>query len=98
MDESSSKSIKFRTNNLTYRALQQAVVLIVVYVFLLFLLPSGKDTIHAYNLTMFEYHVICFAIALPSLLVCLAAFEGYSKLRRYAHSLRKTPEGEHFDR
>ena len=98
MEASAIKSAKSRSLSLTYRAIQQAAALIVLYVILLFVLPIGKDALNAYHMTMFEYRIIRFAIAIPVLLVWLAAFTGFSTLRQYAGSLSQTAEGEHFER
>jgi hypothetical protein len=85
------------TKPVTSRALQQYALFAVLYVALIFLLPPNTITERIYHLTGFEYRVVMFAIALPSLLVWLAAFIGYSRLRLYARSIRKTPEGIYFD-
>jgi hypothetical protein len=79
------------------RALQQYALLAVSYVLLILLLPASAATMREYNLAAFEYRVILLALALPSLLIWLAAFIGYAKLRLYARSIRKTPEGIYFD-
>ncbi len=98
MDVTVSKSARFSIVNPTYRALRHAIILVVVYIVLLFILPISKDTMHTYNLTTFEFRVINFAVALPTLLVWLAAFMAYATLRQYAHSLKATAEAEHFDK
>lgn len=82
----------------TAPALQSCVVLIVLFVILISVLPANQATMAAYHLHTLEYHVITLAIALPSLLVWLAAFAGYAKLRQYAKAMQETPEGEHFNR
>lgn len=79
-------------------ALQSCAVLIVLYVVLICLLPTNTATIHAYHLHAFEYRVIVLAIAIPSLLVWLAAFAGYAKLGQYARTMQGAPEGQHFAR
>jgi hypothetical protein len=81
----------------TSRALQYCALLAVVYVLLLFLLPASSATMREYHLTALEYRVAAFAVAIPSLLTWFAAFIGYAKLREYAHSVRKTPEGISYD-
>ncbi|HSX45484.1 MAG TPA: hypothetical protein VLG27_00575 [Candidatus Saccharimonadia bacterium] len=83
---------------MTTFAAQQAVGLIVLYIVLLFVLPSGQDGLRSYHLTNFELKVVHFAISLPVLLVWLAAFLGFASLRQYAIAIRKTPEGEYFAR
>ena len=85
------------TTPVTSRALQQYVMLAVFYVALIMLLPANSVTMHEYNLSALEYKIVLLALAIPSLLVWLAAFIGYAKLRLYARSLSKTPEGIYFD-
>lgn len=85
------------TPRLTERALQQYALLAVFYIALIFLLPANGVTRQAYGFTAFEYHVVALLVAFPTLAVWLAAFIGYSQLRGYARSIRKTPEGIHFD-
>lgn len=85
------------TNRPTSRALQQYVSLAILYTVLIFILPANSVTEQLYHFSVFEYRVVMFAIALPSLLVWLAAFIGYAKLREYAFAIRKTPEGIYFD-
>lgn len=79
------------------RALQHYLMLAVFYVTLIFVLPASTATMSNYNLSTFEYRIVAFALALTSLLVWLAAFIGYARLREYARAIRKTPEGIHFD-
>ncbi|HVX56721.1 MAG TPA: hypothetical protein VHA37_03235 [Candidatus Saccharimonadales bacterium] len=79
------------------RALLHYTWLAVFYVLLTFWLPANSATRQAYHFSALQYHVVAFAVALPSLAVWLAAFIGYAKLRLYARSVRKTPEGIYFD-
>jgi hypothetical protein len=85
------------TTRLTSSALQHYILLALFYIFLIFLLPASTITMRDYHLSVFEYHIVTFAIALPALVVWLAAFIGYAKLREYAQAIRKTPEGIYFD-
>ncbi|HEX4774216.1 MAG TPA: hypothetical protein VH234_01745 [Candidatus Saccharimonadales bacterium] len=87
-----------RLISLPYLAMRQAAILIIIYVALLFLLPTSVSTFSNYHLSMLEYKTVRFAISLPTLLVWLAAFFGYAALRQYARSIKDTPEGEHFTR
>jgi hypothetical protein len=86
-----------KTKQLTSRALQHYTLLVIFYTVLVFLLPPNASTISTYHLSAASYRVAVFAVALPSLAVWLAAFIGYAKLRQYAYSIRKTPEGIYFD-
>lgn len=79
------------------RALQHYVLLAVLYIALICFLPASTAAERAYHLSGLEYRVVMFALALPSLVVWLAAFIGYSKLRLYARSINDTPEGIYFD-
>lgn len=90
-------NIAKETRPVTSRALQHYFMLAIFYVLLIFLLPASTATMREYHLSALEYRTITFAIALPSLLVWLAAFIGYAKLRLYARSISKTPEGIYFD-
>jgi hypothetical protein len=86
-----------KTLRLTSRALQHYAWLATLYIALVFLLPANAATSHEYNLSGLAYRVVAFSVALPTLAVWLAAFIGYAKLREYASSIRKTPEGIYFD-
>lgn len=81
----------------TMRALQQAGLLAVIYVGLIFLLPASQATMKAYGISAFEYHIVLFAVTLPLILAWTAAFVGYAKLRQYVDLIIKTPEGAHFE-
>lgn len=89
-----AKKIKFP--ELT--GVQTCILLILIYVCLIFLLPTNRETLHVYHINNLEYRFILVALALPSILVWFVAFTGYSKLRQYAEALRSTPEGQHFER
>ncbi|HYH36436.1 MAG TPA: hypothetical protein VD706_02975, partial [Candidatus Saccharimonadales bacterium] len=79
------------------RALQHYLLLAFFYVMLILLLPANTITMREYHLSGLEYRIVSFAIALPALVVWLAAFIGYAKLKEYAYAIRKAPEGIHFD-
>lgn len=81
----------------TSRALQYYAGLVILYVALILLLPPISPTLAIYHLSAIEYRVIILAIALPAMAVWLAAFIGYARLKLYARSIRKTPEGIYFD-
>lgn len=91
------KAPKKKTSR-TLRAMQYAALLAGLYVLLLFVLPANTATMHEYDLSSFEYRIIAFAVALPSLVSWFAGFIGYAKLREYAMAIRKTPEGIWYDR
>ncbi len=86
------------TANHTQRALQSSTLLVLIYTILIFLLPTNQNTILTYHLSSINYRIIAFVIALPAMLSWFAAFIGYVELHEYAHSIRKTQEGEHFNR
>ena len=81
----------------TARAIQHYAWQAIVYDALIFLLPANSVTTSMYNFSTLQYRVVALIIAIPSLAVWLAAFIGYAKLREYALSVRKTPEGIYFD-
>lgn len=85
------------TKSLITSTLQWYTLLAVLYVILIFILPPNEVAKHDYNLSTFEYRIVSFAIAIPSLLVWLAAFVGYAKLKEYAAAIRRTPEGIYYD-
>ncbi len=86
------------TANYIQRALQSSALLVLIYTVLIFLLPINQDTMQAYHLSSIDYRIITFIIALPAMLSWFAAFVGYVELHQYAHYIRKTTEGEHFNR
>ena len=82
----------------TIGSLQQAALLIIGYVILVFLLPANTVTMRVYHFSSLEYRAALLLVALPSLLTWLAAFIGYAKLRQYVGAISKTPEGAYFDK
>jgi hypothetical protein len=89
--------IAFRqTAQLLTRALPSYFILVTIYVLLILVLPADQYTSNLYNFSPLAYRVVLFGVAFPSMLVWLAAFVGYDMLRQYAHSIRKTAQGEHF--
>ncbi len=79
------------------RALWHYGLFVSLYVLLIFILPANSTTLATYNLSAIQYHFLLLLIVSPSLAIWLAAFIGYSKLGQYAYSIKKTPEGIHFD-
>ena len=86
-----------QTAKLTTPALRWWSGLVVLYTVLIFGLPANQLTMHTYHLASLEYHILLFAVALPTMLVWLAAFWGYGALRQYAHSIEQSSEGRHFN-
>ncbi len=82
----------------TTRTMQQAALLIVLYIVLIFAIPVGNRILARHHFSLWEYRTVLFAISLPALVTWLVAFAGYAKLREYAASVKKTPEGKHFDK
>lgn len=80
------------------QALRWAAGLAVVYVVLIFMLPTNQGIVQHYHLTAFEYRMMLLALNLPTIIAWLAAFIGYAKLREYVQSIRETPEGDHLDK
>ncbi|HVV26029.1 MAG TPA: hypothetical protein VHC21_03280 [Candidatus Saccharimonadales bacterium] len=87
---------KKTTDSLTVRALQRYAIIAVAYVLLIFILPANRHAMHAYQLTGFEYRILYFAVALPSLAVWFAAFYGYAKLQEYARAIKRSDEAPAF--
>lgn len=85
------------TRSFIARALQHYLWVALFYALLIFFLPASTATRHEYHLSAIEYHIVSFAVAIPSLMVWLAAFVGYAEMREYARSVRKTPEGIYYD-
>lgn len=83
---------------LASRYLQNATLLVVIYVVLIFLLPASHDAMRAYHLSSLQYRLILLAVTLPELVAWLVAFEGFARLRQYVYAIHKTPEGRHFDK
>jgi hypothetical protein len=87
-----------QTAQSTRHSLQQAGLLVIGYIVLVFLLPASIAGRRAYHLSPLEYRTAIIAITLPSLLTWLVAFAGYAKLRQYVSVVRKSPEGPYFDK
>jgi hypothetical protein len=83
---------------LTRHAIRTFAVLTLLYVVLIFALPANTQVTQSYHLRGLDYHVLLFAINLPSLVVWFAAFYSYSKLYGYARSIPSAPEGKDFKR
>lgn len=82
----------------TILTMQSCIGLAVLYIVLIFVLPTNHVAMHHYNLSEVEYRVVTAAIALPTIAVWFAAFWGYSKLREYSQAISKSKEGPHFRR
>ncbi len=82
----------------TRHAMRALGILVFTYVILIFALPANSQVTRQYHLSGLEYHVLLFAVVLPSLAVWFTAFYSYSKLYQYARSIPKAPEGSDFKR
>jgi len=82
----------------TILTMQSCIGLAVLYIVLIFILPTNHVAMHHYNLSEVEYRIVTATIALPTIAVWFAAFWGYSKLREYSQAIKKTKEGPHFRR
>jgi hypothetical protein len=71
-------------------------LLALAYILLVFLLPVSPETIHKYNLTTGNYHVLLLLVSLPLLFVWFAAFLSWSMLSSYADSLKSSRESDNF--
>jgi len=71
-------------------------ILAVLFAIFIFALPANRLATQAYHVTSFQYRVVLFSVALPSILVWFAAFWGYAKLRQYAAHLQAAAEGEYY--
>ncbi len=74
------------------------VLLTIGYLLLTQVLPANKADLHTYGLSLAQYHVLRFLLALPLSLLWFAALFGYSQLDQYAKSIAKTPEAEGYRR
>lgn len=84
--------------NHTLRTMQLCIAMAVLYIVLIFVLPTNHATMLHYNLSSVEYRVATAALAIPTIVVWFAAFWGYAKLREYSKSIAKSKEGSHFNR
>ncbi|MGC1177287.1 MAG: hypothetical protein WA843_04415 [Candidatus Saccharimonadales bacterium] len=87
-----------KTTASTSSAVRWYALLACVYTGLIFILPASKQSMRAYHLSALEYHVLLFAVVLPSLAIWFAGFYGYAKIQEYARSITKAPESVDFAR
>lgn len=85
-----------QTVRLTSQPLVAFSLLCILYITLIFTLPTNRVTMETYNLTPLGYRILYFALVLPSMATWFAAFLSYLKLGDYANSIRQTQEGGHF--
>jgi hypothetical protein len=78
------------------RPIKAYLVLSMIYTFLILILPANRTTMRTYSLTSTDYRLILLAVALPSLVVWLAAFISYGRLNEYSETIKSTTEGRHF--
>ena len=69
---------------------------IVLYLLLVILLPANKIAMNTYHLNSFKYHLLLLLVVLPFIGIWFAAFYGFSKLQKYALSIRSATEGRDF--
>jgi hypothetical protein len=74
------------------------VTLAAAYVLLIFILPPSHTTMRLYHMTSLQYKTVLLLVSIPSLIVWLAAFMGYIRLRLYADSVSESEDGRHFSR
>lgn len=74
------------------------LALAVTYAALLFLVPPSQHTLQKYHISAFELRLIDVTIIIPYLLIWLAGFYGYVKLKRYTFNIRHAKDGAHIDR
>ena len=72
------------------------LTLTVLYFLLIFILPSSKAAMAAYDLTSNQYHILLFLLVSPFAAIWFAAFYGYYKLRQYGNLVDNTKEGGPF--
>lgn len=85
-----------QSSTVASRPLLAYAILSMIYTVLILLLPANRTTMQAYNLSSTDYRLILLAVALPSLVVWLAAFIAYARLNEYADAIASTKEGHHF--
>lgn len=88
--------VKKSTSAITRKVIQRYVILAAIYILLIPILPANNRALEEHGLSVIEYRVLLFALALPSLLAWLAAFIGYARLYEYAKSVAGTREGSSF--
>lgn len=71
-------------------------IISVVYVLLVFLLPTNATSVHNYHLTSTAYHLLLFVVVLPLIAIWFGAFYSYARLRQYSEAIADTGEGEDF--
>jgi hypothetical protein len=70
----------------------------VCYAIVSLFVPLSRETRQAYNLSLTQAHIISFIAVLPLFVVWYVAFYCYGVLQKYAHTVRKGPEGEAFQK
>jgi hypothetical protein len=79
-------------------AIQLCTLLIVIFVLFVFLLPVKPEEIFSYHFSKLQYRLVLLIVSIPSLLVWIVAFWGYSQLKIYSAALKKTSEGRAFNK
>ncbi|HVX24199.1 MAG TPA: hypothetical protein VG992_02550 [Candidatus Saccharimonadales bacterium] len=80
------------------RAIISYACLAVSYIILIFALPPNHIDMHMYNLSSDSYHILLFAITVPSILIWFVGFYSYAQLQCYVRSLAGSPEEQDFKR
>ncbi len=88
--------VKKGDTDITMTVLRRYIMVAALYVLLIFILPTNRTVMETHDLTVVQYRVLLFALALPSLLAWLAAFIGYARLYEYSKSVAATSEGSSF--
>jgi hypothetical protein len=80
------------------KTMRAYLLLAFIYLISALTLPPSKSVMHQYNLSANQYHMLLFAVLLPQTLIWLAAFYGYGQLKRYSNSIKKTADGNAFEK
>ena len=70
---------------------------VAVYILLILILPRTNPMMSDMAVTPAQYQALLLVIALPVISIWFAAVYGYTKLRDYANSIRRTPESRSFN-
>jgi hypothetical protein len=76
--------------------LTKVALLALLYLLLVFVLPSDKTAMHNYHLTTLGYHTLVFVVVLPSIFLWLAAFYAASRMSQYAAAIKDSAEAPYY--
>lgn len=85
-----------QTARIIVRPTSAWIAVVLLYVFLIFLLPANRPTMEAHNLTPLGYRIVFLSLTLPSILTWLVAFWSYFKLYVYSNIIKESSEGAPF--